>query len=384
LLLPIVHFYFFLSRTHDQVTTAGNQTKFIENERAAWKAWLSNARDYDAAELGIVPGSRGVVLTGPSKSVPTIIMTVLLLRETGCKLPVQYSYLRHEVSDEDLDVVRKFNISTRDFSDAIKDYDWDAGEYRLGGPKIDSILASPFEQVLFLDPDNYVVKDPTYLFETRTFQKYGALFWPDFPVRKNESSLIMWDVMGRKGEYYDELEFESGQIVLDKKKVWKALMLTKYIAKEARWYFQQFLGDKEAFFWGFAGTRTPYFLNPTYIHSVGTLVDRDHPAGSNAVNVSAPGSYFCGQSMLQTDFYDDPDDAFPHGRVPPPANFTPQPVFMHWNMLKYKYTEDVDYFQAAMTYVAPPGKRFCRVPRRRVFTGTVTWACLGAASTCTT
>ncbi|KAI9330238.1 alpha-mannosyltransferase, partial [Zopfochytrium polystomum] len=135
--------------------------------------------------------------------------------------------------------------------------------------KLESILSSPFEQVLFLDPDNYVVKDPTFLFETKVFKTIGALFWPDFPIRKNPDDLVLWNIFGL--EYFNELEFESGQIVLDKKKAWRGLMLTRYILQQARYYFKKFLGDKEAFFWGFAGARTPYFLNPNYIHSVGAL-----------------------------------------------------------------------------------------------------------------
>ncbi|KAJ1552898.1 hypothetical protein HK405_009644, partial [Cladochytrium tenue] len=181
------------------------------------------------------------------------------------------------------------------------------------------------------------------------FSRYGALFWPDFPVRKNDSELLVWDIMGRKGEYWRELEFESGQVVLDKSRVWRALMLARYMSQQAKFYFTQFLGDKEAFFWGFAGTRTPYFLNPTYIHSVGALVDEAHPTGSPSLDPLQPDTQFCGQSMLQSDFLDDPD-----APAATAAAFVPRPMFMHWNMLKYKYTEDVDYFQSAMTYEPPP------------------------------
>ncbi|KAI9337053.1 mannosyltransferase putative-domain-containing protein [Zopfochytrium polystomum] len=246
---------------------------------------------------------------------------------------------------------RKFNITARDFTSAIADNDWGPEEFRLGGPKVDSILASPFEQVLFLDPDNYVLRDPTYLFDTKVFKKYGAIFWPDFPVRKNDSELIVWDVMGLKGKYWKELEFESGQVVLDKSRTWRALMLAKYISQQAKYYFTQFLGDKEAFFWGFAGTNTPYFLTPTYIHSVGAIVDDEHPGGSNDVYLNDPNTKYCGQSMMQSDFYDDPDN-------PVPDSFVPEPLFMHWNMLKYKYVEGVDYFQSAMTYEVPKGTKF--------------------------
>jgi hypothetical protein len=66
---------------------------------------------------------------------------------------------------------RSFNISTVDYSDNIIGDEWGAEEYRLGASKVDSILASSFEEVLFLDPDNFVLQDPTYLFDTKIFEK---------------------------------------------------------------------------------------------------------------------------------------------------------------------------------------------------------------------
>ncbi|KAJ1562881.1 ccr4 associated factor, partial [Cladochytrium tenue] len=244
-----------------------DKNTFVSVERREWMKYMRKVKEYDAKKLGVVPGSRGVVLTGSSKSVPNIITAVLLLRETGCNLPVQFSYIRREVTEEDLYTIRSFNISTHDFTDAIKNNDWGKEEFRLGGPKIDAILATPFEEVLFLDPDNYVLKDPTYLFDTRVFKKFGALFWPDFPVRPNDTELIVWDIFNLKGKYWKEFEFESGQLVLDKSR---------------------------------------------------------------------------------SDFYDDPNNPVPQGYVP-------QPLFMHWNMLKFKVTEGVDYFQSAMTYEVPAG-----------------------------
>ncbi|KAJ1558239.1 hypothetical protein HK405_014109, partial [Cladochytrium tenue] len=82
-----------------------DERAFVARERAAWTAYMRAVPDYDPAALGIVRGSRGVVLTGPGKSVASIITAVTLLRETGCTLPVQFSYLRAEVSDQELETV---------------------------------------------------------------------------------------------------------------------------------------------------------------------------------------------------------------------------------------------------------------------------------------
>ena len=67
---------------------------------------MKHSPPYNADKLGIVPGSRGVVLTSASASVAKAIAAVLLLRETGCTLPVQFSYLSNQVTDVDLDVLR--------------------------------------------------------------------------------------------------------------------------------------------------------------------------------------------------------------------------------------------------------------------------------------
>ncbi|KAI9340168.1 mannosyltransferase putative-domain-containing protein, partial [Zopfochytrium polystomum] len=218
--------------------------------------------------------------------------------------------------------------------------DWRPEEWRLGAAKVFAILASSFEEVLFLDPDNFVIRDPTYLFETRTYRKYGSIFWPDFPIRK--SGIGVWDILEMEGRFWRELEFETGQIVINKRASWRGLIMAMHISAEARFYFRHFLGDKEAFFWGYAASQTPYYLAPNYIHSVGLIVSDEYPRGNSTVGIDKKNR-FCGLSMLQSDF---PDNGPSTNRT----NF-PQPLFMHWNMVKKnQYKSDVNYFQSAMTY----------------------------------
>ena len=59
-----------------------------------------------------------------------------------------------------------------EFSRYVKGNTWNREEMRLGAAKVDAIMASPFEEVLFLDPDNFVLKDPTYLFDTSMFKRF--------------------------------------------------------------------------------------------------------------------------------------------------------------------------------------------------------------------
>ncbi|KAJ1562879.1 hypothetical protein HK405_006609, partial [Cladochytrium tenue] len=343
----------------DDDDVASSLDDLDRTQRSKWKRYLRDLKEYDPKAAGVTPGSRGVVITGPGNRADYVILTAELLRETGCTLPIQFSYLKDQVSTEDLERVKAHNISVRDFSDSIKDYDWSEREMSLGGPKVDSILASPFEQVLFLDPDIHVLKNPEYLFETAMFKKLGALFWPDTYRRSADNK--MWDLFDLQGKYINEHEFESGEMVLDKKKVWKALMLAKHMSAEAKYYFEHFWGDKETFHWAFKATNTPYFMNSNYLSVVGLIADKEHPKGGIPLETGADGqpsipdgARFCGLSMLQMSFEDKPDEP----RVPPSTaaerGFAPQPLFMHGNGVKYAYSDDVPAYHVARTYV--PGK----------------------------
>lgn len=46
--------------------------------------------------------------------------------------------------------------------------------------KAAAIINSRFNEVLYLDADNSVARNPEYLFEEPMYKERGALFWPDF------------------------------------------------------------------------------------------------------------------------------------------------------------------------------------------------------------
>lgn len=58
--------------------------------------------------------------------------------------------------------------------------------------KADAIIASSFEEVLYLDSDNIPLRDPTYLFDAELYagtDKPHAIFWPDITKDHREFSL---------------------------------------------------------------------------------------------------------------------------------------------------------------------------------------------------
>lgn len=102
-----------------------------------------------------------------------------MLRFTGCKLPIQWW-----IGDPS-ELVPYMPAAAREVEASIQDCSVIRRQYdhpRLCGwaRKPYSILHSPFVETLLLDADNFVVRDPTYLFDDPEYLEHGSLFWPDF------------------------------------------------------------------------------------------------------------------------------------------------------------------------------------------------------------
>src|SRR4029453_2174085 len=91
--------------------------------------------------------------------------------------------------------------------------------------------------------DNVPVRNPEYLFDAEPYRQRGAVFWPDYgrlaPTR------AIWRICGVP--YRDEPEFESGQILLNKRRCWRALQLTMHMNEHSDFYYNYVYGDKETF-----------------------------------------------------------------------------------------------------------------------------------------
>ena len=90
-----------------------------------------------------------------------------------------------------------------------------------------AIVSSTFAEVLFLDCDSYVTRDPEELFlSDPMYLKFGALFFPDgFKSRQHP---YVWNVFNTSF-IKDEFELDSAAILVDKRRVWNGLYMTKLI-----------------------------------------------------------------------------------------------------------------------------------------------------------
>lgn len=131
-----------------------------------------------------------------------------------------------------------------------------------------AILHSAFEEVLYLDADNYVVANPSYLFDSVPYKLYGAIFWADCGLFMGDnnaresvgvdartlrkSNCIFQCVTSLPDNYlageddYNRhtLEIEAGQIVLNKRRMLDFLKVHNKIVEQSQYYFTKFYGDK--------------------------------------------------------------------------------------------------------------------------------------------
>ena len=107
------------------------------------------------------------------------------------------------------------------------------------------------EWVLFLDADNVPVLNPDSLFESKEYKRHGATFWPCYhPIERKHP---IWRIC--RVEYRKESDFESGQIVINKSRCWRALSLTMHMNENSDFYYRYTGGDRDTFHmaWRMAG-----------------------------------------------------------------------------------------------------------------------------------
>jgi hypothetical protein len=207
---------------------------------------------------------RGIVIcAGGSRYFPCAWVCINMLRRQGCELPIQLWHLNAgEMNSAMRELIEPLGVSCIDAQEVREIYP----VRTLGGWELKAfaLLNSPFQEVLLLDADNVPVVDPVFLFETREFAEAGAIFWPDFG--RLEPSRCVWSLTGVP--YRDEPEFESGQIVLDKKRCFRPLSLAMWFNEYSDFWYRHIHGDKDTFHLAWRRLDAPYAMPLRGIHAL--------------------------------------------------------------------------------------------------------------------
>lgn len=213
-----------------------------------------------------------VVVAGGSYLVPAYLL-VRSVRHLGCLLPIELWHIGEVEFPAPLkELFRPHGVHFVDFERAgIMP---PRGEFAGWQSKCIAIVHSAFEEVLNLDADNFCVTDPSGLFDHPIYSEAGQLFWPDHLFEEPGPWTIKaraWEFLGLPARIGAELE--SGQILLNKRRVWRPLMLALHMNLHAEFYYRECTyGDKDTYrlAWEYLG------LNPQVVphrpHYMGKLL----------------------------------------------------------------------------------------------------------------
>lgn len=190
-----------------------------------------------------------------------------VLRSYGCTLPIEFWFLPGEMEEIEFCELHARRVAATchvlDTTDMRCVHGWQV--------KINAILQSKHTQILHLDADNIVAKDPTYLFDSETFKKFDGLFWMDNPTVNDFHGRIIEHQWRRVGlDRTDRInDIETGQMLVDKDRAAKALRICKHFADHAD-YWEGFnggergvwYGDKTSFHMAFKLTGTLHHIQP--------------------------------------------------------------------------------------------------------------------------
>ncbi|HTL15689.1 MAG TPA: glycosyltransferase family 9 protein, partial [Patescibacteria group bacterium] len=244
-----------------------NQPLNLHTAPAACERFIETVPPYPRGFEG-----RGIVICGGGlRYFPSAWVCINMLRHLGCTLPIELWHLGAEEMDREMIALLKpLRVDCIDALEVCKRFPvrilngWELKPY--------AILRSRFREVLLLDADNMPVLNPEFLFECDAYRRTGALFWPDYSQFKKTQ--VIWDNCGLRRP--DGPEFESGQIVVDKERSWKALCLAMWFNEQSDFYYQYLHGDKETFHLAFCKLGMNFAMPSTAIQRLeGTMCQHD-------------------------------------------------------------------------------------------------------------
>jgi hypothetical protein len=207
----------------------------------------------------------GIIMPAGGESYLTnAYINIRNLRDLGTTLPIQIWHLGDEeilgnfkelVRDLDVEFVNAKIVS--EFLPNRILNGWELKSYALKW--------SPFNLNLLLDPDSFAVVDPNFIFSEKEFIDNGAVFFSDatrLPLNGNYTWGVdykIWDLANIKEK--DELQFESGQIFIEKNKCWGPIYLASWMNEYSDFWYKYFYGDKQTFQFSWMKLGHKYFLN---------------------------------------------------------------------------------------------------------------------------
>jgi alpha 1,2-mannosyltransferase len=299
-----------------------------------------------APKVPFSKGTSGIVTTANVKYMSIFLVSLRMLRRTGCKMPVEVFINDWSNQDESIcdTVLPSLNARCMVISDI---YDKATGvkqpdHYQY---KIFAILFSSFQNILFLDSDAFPAYDPTDLFTKAPYTTHGLVTWPDYWVQTISAHFYHIAAIPEVPSQ-SRLSTESGQLLLNKDLHRESLLMMVYYNYYGPDYYYKLLsqgspgaGDKETFVQAALAVNLPYYQVRTAPGGLGRVINNKFK-GTGILQADPTLDYAYLTPMRshihKAELWHDADlpQPNPHPdslhKVPP----KPKPLFIHQNTLK--------------------------------------------------
>ncbi|KAL1892007.1 mannosyltransferase [Sporothrix stenoceras] len=230
---------------------------------------------------------RGIVTVGGGKYYVILAVSLRFLRRSGTTLPIEVFVTESEYEQKVCeDVLPKLNAVCRVYPKMV---DSKGKEKKVEGFQLKAfaMLFSSFDEVLYMDADNTAMQDVAPLFDSAPFRATGLVTWPDF--WQTTVSPLYYDIASKNLELkttpppiMGRPSTESGQILVDKTRHWKTLLLAAYYNYYGPPFYYRLLnqggtgmGDKETFLPAAAVFGLPAYQVHTPVEKVGHRFEDD-------------------------------------------------------------------------------------------------------------
>lgn len=206
---------------------------------------------------------KGVVICGGNSDFKSGYIIVKLLQKYNTNINIEWYYVGDELDTKYIDMLKKLNIDIVNCLNVIPKW-WstklDVTDIKGFMIKPFALMVSKFKEILLLDSDNIPIKDISFLFTCEQYTNSGNLFWSDYNYSKNTA---MYKILLPLGEdIYTRLNIESpfkkninltesGQILINKEKLWKVICLSYYLNYKKDIFYKMFYGDKDLYYVAF-------------------------------------------------------------------------------------------------------------------------------------
>ena len=259
--------------------------------------------------------SKGVVIIGGGRFSWLAYLAVVALRETGSNLPVEIIMPTKKDYEREIEFCEKIlpdlNAGCVVVDDVLGEAVMKDRKFSTYQFKALALIVSSFEHILLLDSDNMIVSNPDKIFESKLYNDYGMITWPDYwkrtispiyydlaQIEVNENKRIRYDrfplyippgttanlegVDKPSVPFHDlegaisDLSTESGQLIINKRTHGETILLALYYNMYGPNLFyklfslgEQGEGDKDTFVAAAVVSGQDYYQIKSFIKTFG-------------------------------------------------------------------------------------------------------------------